>query len=91
VCLGVKHSLTNGGQSRNGTMTPKCIPTLGVECLEPFERLTNMKFNLQYTIRKVLKLICLNCPGIVHLNLMCISYDQKKGQETNWELRVIFQ
>ncbi len=37
------------------------------------------------TIRKVLKHICLQCPHIVHLDLICMSYDKKKGQESNWE------
>jgi hypothetical protein len=31
VCLGVKHTLTNGGECKGWSpMTPKCIPTLGV-------------------------------------------------------------
>ncbi len=37
------------------------------------------------TIKKVLKHKCLKFPHIVHLNLNCISYEQKKGQESNWE------
>jgi hypothetical protein len=31
------------------------------------------------TIIKVLKRRCLNFPFIVHLNMICTSYDQKKG------------
>jgi hypothetical protein len=29
---------------------------------------------------------CLECPCIVHLDLICMSYDKKKGWESNWEL-----
>jgi hypothetical protein len=39
----------------------------------------------QDTIKKVLKHRCLKCPLIVHLDLICMSYDQKKGWESNWE------
>jgi hypothetical protein len=28
---------------------------------------------------KVLKCKCLKCPHIVHLDLICMNYDQKKG------------
>jgi hypothetical protein len=56
------------------------------ECLEPWlERKKNTKSCLQDTIRKVLKHRCLKCPRIIHLHLICISYDQKKGRESNWE------
>jgi hypothetical protein len=37
------------------------------------------------TIRKVLKHRCLKCPHIIHLNLICMNYDKKKGRESNWE------
>jgi hypothetical protein len=37
------------------------------------------------TIGKVLKCRCLKCPHIVHLYLICMNYDQKKGRESNWE------
>jgi hypothetical protein len=30
------------------------------------------------TIRNVLKHRCLKCPYIVHLELICMSYDEKK-------------
>ncbi len=31
VCLGVKHTLTNGGKCKGwSSMIPKCIPTLGI-------------------------------------------------------------
>jgi len=37
------------------------------------------------TIRKVLKHKCLKCLHIVHLDLICMSYDKKKGWESNSE------
>jgi hypothetical protein len=55
--------------------------------LEPWlEGKTSTKLGPQDTIRKVLKRKWFKCPRIVHLNLICMSYDQKKGQELNWEL-----
>ncbi len=45
----------------------------------------NTKLGPQDTIRNVLKCRCLKCPRIVHLDLICMSYDQKKGQESNGE------
>jgi hypothetical protein len=38
-------------------------------------------------IQKVSKHKCLKFPYIVHLDLICMSYDQKKGQESNSELK----
>jgi len=56
------------------------------ECLEPWlERQTSTKLGPQDTIRMVLNCKCLKCPCIVHLNLICMSYDQKKGRESNCE------
>jgi hypothetical protein len=39
----------------------------------------------RYHWKKVLKCKCLKCLCIIHLDLICMSYDQKKGQEPNWE------
>ncbi len=39
----------------------------------------------QDTNGKVFKSNYLKCPHMIHLNLKCISYDQKKGQDSNWE------
>jgi hypothetical protein len=71
-------------------MTFKCIPILGIalvwscECLETWlERQTSTKLGPQDTIRNVLKLKCLKCPHMVHLDLICMNYDKKKGQESN--------
>jgi hypothetical protein len=51
------------------------------ECLEPWlERQTNTKLGPHDTIRKVLKHKFLRCPRIIHLDLICMSYDQRKGQ-----------
>jgi hypothetical protein len=36
-------------------------------------------------IRMVLKHGCLMCLCIIHLDLICMNYDQKKGWESNWE------
>ncbi len=49
------------------------------ECLEPWlERKKNTKLGPQNTIKMVLKCKCLKCPCIVHLNLICMSYDNKE-------------
>jgi hypothetical protein len=38
VCLGVKHTLTNGGECKGWSpMTPKCIPTLGVAFVQELQ------------------------------------------------------
>jgi hypothetical protein len=56
------------------------------ECLKPWlEGQTNTKLGPQNTIRKVLKHRWFKGPHIFHLNLICISYDQKKRWESNWE------
>ncbi len=57
------------------------------KCLKPWlERQKNTKLGPQDTIKKVLKLRCLKFPRIIHLNLICMSYDQKKGWRSNWNL-----
>jgi hypothetical protein len=59
---------------------------MSCKCLKPwFERKTNIKLGLHDTIKKILKLRCLKCPHIVHLDLIFMSYDQKKRCESNWE------
>ncbi len=59
----------------------------GCECSEPWlEMQTSSKLGSHDTIRKVLKHKCLTCPHIVHLNLICMNYDQKKGHKSNWEI-----
>jgi len=50
-----------------------------------WKRQTSTKLSHQETIKKVLKLRCLKCLCIVHLNLICMSYDQKKKWESNWK------
>jgi len=47
------------------------------------ERQTSTKLGPQDTIKKFLKHRFLRCPCIVHLNLICMSYDFKKRQESN--------
>jgi hypothetical protein len=48
-------------------------------------RVKNIKLGPQDTIRKVLKCKWLKCPRIVHLDLICMNYDQKKGWESKIE------
>jgi len=102
VCLGVKHTFTNGGKCKGWIlMTPKCIFTLELhlcricECLEPWlERQTSTKLGPQDNIKKFLKLRCLKCPYNVQLNLICMSYDQKKGwgqMKSNWGVLYIIK
>jgi hypothetical protein len=56
------------------------------ECLKPWlKRQKNTKLPPQDTIGKVLKRRCLKCYRIIHLVLICMSYDQKKGRGSNWE------
>jgi len=56
------------------------------ECLKLWlERQTSTKLGPQETMRKVMKRKCLWWPHIVHLNLICMSYNQKKGRKSNWE------
>jgi len=51
------------------------------ECSKPWlERKKNTKLGIHDTIGRVLKHICLMYLYIVHLKLICMSYDQKKGQ-----------
>jgi hypothetical protein len=52
-----------------------------LKCLEPWlKRQTSTKLGPQNTIKKFLECGCLKCPLIVHLDMICMSYDQKKGQ-----------
>jgi len=93
MCLSVKHILTNGRECKGwNPMTPNCTPTLGIAFvreLQMFRTLIgnakNTKLGPQDTIRKVLKCRCFKCPHIVHLNLICMSCDQKKRRESNWK------
>jgi hypothetical protein len=56
------------------------------KCLESWlEMQKNTNLSPQNTIRKVMKRRCLKCPHIVHLNLICMGYDQKKGRKSNWK------
>jgi hypothetical protein len=50
------------------------------KCLEPWlEKKISTKLGPYDIIEKVLKFRCLKCLHIVHLNLICMSYDKKKG------------
>jgi hypothetical protein len=68
-------------------MTPKCTSTrsytgVGVVNVH-LERQTSTKLDPHVTIKKVLKCRCSKCPPIVHLDLIGMDYDQKKGRELN--------
>ncbi len=92
VCLGVKHTFTNGGICKGwNPMTPKCTPTLKVTLMWKLwmfralvDRQTNAKLGPQEPMKKILKHRCLKHPHFAHLKLICMSYDQKKGHESNW-------
>jgi hypothetical protein len=45
---------------------------------------TNTKLGPHDIVKKFLKRKCLKCPRIVHLDLIFMSYDHKKGLELNW-------
>jgi hypothetical protein len=45
----------------------------------------NTNLGPQSTIGNDLNYKYLKCPHIVHLNLKCMSYDQKKNRKSNWE------
>jgi hypothetical protein len=73
-------------------MTLKCIPILRVAFVQElrvafvqelqslgWKGKKNTKLGPYDTIRKVLKHRCLKFPRIVYLDLICMSYDKKKG------------
>jgi hypothetical protein len=49
------------------------------------ERQINTKLSFENIIRKVLKLKCSNYLHIVHLYMICMSYDKKKRRESNYK------
>jgi len=91
MCLGVKHTFTNGGECKGWSpMTPKCTSTksyisVGVANVQSMERQTSTKLGPHVTIKKVLKCRCSKCPPIIHLDLIGMNYDQKKGWELNYK------
>ncbi len=88
MCLGVKHTIMMGESARDEAQwLPSALSLWGLylcrsyECSKPcLKRKKNAKLSPQDNIKKVLKCRCLKCPCIVHLDLICMSYDQKKGQ-----------
>jgi hypothetical protein len=72
--LGVKHTLTNGGECKRWSpMTPKCIPTLGITFMgksQMFKTLVEKANRHQIgphdTIGNFFKRKCLKCTYIVH-------------------------
>jgi hypothetical protein len=87
VCLGMKHTHKWGrlqGMKPDDSQVHSHFGSY--ECSKHWlERQTSTKLGPHDTNRKVFKHRCLNYPRIVHLNLIYMSYDQKKGQESNWE------
>jgi hypothetical protein len=60
--------------------------------LEPWlKRKASTKLGPQDTIRKVLECGCLKCPLIVHLDIICMSYDRKKGHKYNFLPQISLQ
>ncbi len=56
------------------------------ECSEPWlERWTSTKLSPHDTIKNFLKCRCLKCTCIVHLDLIWMSYDKKKGRKSNYK------
>jgi hypothetical protein len=73
-------------------MIIKCTLTLGITfawklqmCRALVGKVNKHQIGPHDTIRKVLQRKCFKCHRIVHLDLLCISYDQKKGRESNWK------
>jgi hypothetical protein len=67
-------------------MIPKCTTTLGVAFMRELRmfralvgKANKHQIGPEDTIRKVLKCRCLKCLCIVRLDLIYMSYDQKKG------------
>jgi hypothetical protein len=73
------HSQVN---SHVGSWSPKRTP----ESLERNCRGQNsLPWIVHYIIGKLLKHICLKWACIAHLHIWNISYEQKKGRESNWQ------
>jgi hypothetical protein len=73
-------------------MKSKCTPILKVALVQKLwmfralvERANQWQIEPQDIIRKVLKCRCLKGLLIVHLDVIDMSHDKKKGQESNWE------
>jgi hypothetical protein len=75
-----------GESATDGAQCPIALPLWKLhlcksrECSKfPLERQKNTKLHSKEIIKKVLKRRCLKCLCIVHLDLICMSYDKKKG------------
>jgi hypothetical protein len=87
MCLGAKHTLTNGGECKRWSpMTPKCTPIVGIALVQEsqmfrtlVEKTSKHKIKPSDTIGKVLKYKCLKWSCIIHLDLKCTNYDEEKG------------
>jgi hypothetical protein len=71
------------------THTPKSVNLESSETLENSEldcRGQNTShWGVLYIVGKFLKFRCPKCPRMSHLDICSLSYEQKKGQELNWQ------
>jgi hypothetical protein len=61
-----------------------CAGVVNVRSLG-WKRKQALNWALRTPLEKVWKCRCLRFPHIVHLDLICMNYDQKKGRKLNWE------
>jgi hypothetical protein len=73
------HSQVN---SHVGNWSPKRIPEFSKH---NYKGQTSSPQRVLYIIGNLLKLRCLKWSRISHLDIWNISYDQKKGRESNWQ------
>jgi hypothetical protein len=57
----------------------------GVANVQSVERQISTKLGPHVTFKKVLKRRCSKCPPIIHLDLIGMNYEQKKGRELNYK------
>jgi hypothetical protein len=72
------HSQVN---SHVGSWSPKWTPE---SSKRDYRGQNPLPRRVLYIIGKILKVLCLKWVCIAHSNIWNISYDQKKGQESNW-------
>ncbi len=85
MLLCVKHIFTMGKNARDDSEVHSHFGNYTRAKLRMFIALVGKANNHQIgpmeTIKNVLKCRCLKCPCIVHLDVIGMSYDQKKRQE----------
>jgi hypothetical protein len=84
-----EHTLRNGESAKDETQVhshfESCTRVGVVNVQSLGERANQCQIEPQDIIKKVLKCKCLKGLHIVHLDIIGMSCDQKKGQESNWE------